>query len=338
MKSEKNYHYRTFKGTEAQAKKALKNIVAAVNQGTYTKPTKLTIGDVLTQYLEHYVSEQTANKTKARYTAIINHSLISKLGTIEVEKLEPLEIDAFYKELKKSGKQRGKGGLSQQTIHHYHVVLNQGLNWAVRKRIIKDNPAKYADAPKVSHKEMEILSQVELNKVLAAAVDNPWGIPIILSAWTGARQGECLALTWDNVDIEKRTIYVCTSLEYIGGEYRIKNPKNEYSKRTIPIGNRLIDALKRHKEIEQLQKHQWGDSYHDMNLVCAREKWDLHAGHECHTGISDDAGYVKNQESPISRPPPYACEHPITNPPRPMSCLSDWGIRTLESPGKPIVI
>ena len=188
-----------------------------------------------------------------------------------MEKLEPLEIDAFYKELKKSGKQRGKGGLSQQTIHHYHVVLNQGLNWAVRKRIIKDNPAKYADAPKVSHKEMEILSQVELNKVLAAAVDNPWGIPIILSAWTGARQGECLALTWDNVDIEKRTIYVCTSLEYIGGEYRIKNPKNEYSKRTIPIGNRLIDALKRHKEIQQLQKHQWGDSYHDMNLVCARE-------------------------------------------------------------------
>jgi integrase len=78
-------------------------------------------------------------------------------------------------------------------------------------------------------------------------------------------------LTWENVDYENRTINICQALQCINGRTEIKSPKNEYSRRIIPIRDTLINALKQHWEKQQLQKQEWGEAYNDDDLVCARE-------------------------------------------------------------------
>jgi integrase len=118
---------------------------------------------------------------------------------------------------------------------------------------------------------MSILSEIELIKLITNCSDDRWGMPIILSALTGARQGECLALTWGAISYENRTINICQSLQCIGGKTEIKSPKNEYSRRIIPIRDTLINALKQHWEKQQLQKQEWGEAYNDTDLVCANE-------------------------------------------------------------------
>lgn len=53
------------------------------------------------------------------------------------------------------------------------------------------------------------------------------------------RNGELRALQWNDIDFEKKKIFVNGTLKYIarGGEekYRIDTPKTESSRREIPI-------------------------------------------------------------------------------------------------------
>jgi integrase len=269
VKEDGKYHTKAYKGTEAAARKELKKLTAQVDAGTYTAPTKLTVGEICGQYLNLHASTL-ENKTRVRYEDIINGYIIPQFGKIAVDKLNPLDIDAWYKDLQKSGSKTGKG-LSPNTVHHYHVVLNQVFNWAGKKRIIKENIAKCATAPKMRKQEMEIISKTELLTLLAACADSPWGMPIIISGLTGARLGECLALTWDDVHYDMQQLDIHHSLEYISGQYKVKDTKNTASYREVGIRQMLIDALKRHHEIQNLQKLEWGGAYQDNNLVCARE-------------------------------------------------------------------
>jgi len=297
VKAEKRYHYKTYKGTEAQAKKELRNIIASVNQNTYIKPSKITVADIMLQYLKS--AESKSDKTKNTYGQIIKLYLLPGLGKYDVDALQVLVLDKFFVGLETSGRIRGDGGgLSQTTISHCRRVLGQVFNWAVKKRIIRDNLVKLTDPITVPHREMKILSESELNKLIANCSDNVWGMPILLSALTGARQGECLALTWKNVDCENRTINICQSLQCIGGRTEIKDPKNEYSRRIIPIRETLISALKRHWNAQQSQKLEWGEAYSDNDLVCARENGTAMLGPNLTCGLQL---LLKKLELPIIR-------------------------------------
>jgi integrase len=270
VKAEKKYHSKTVRGTENQARKELRSIIVSVDQNTYVKRSKTTVGDIMALYLESIKSKSA--KTIHTYGQIIRLYLMPGLGEYEVDGLEVLVLDRFFAGLETTGRYRmGGGGLSQTTRSHCRRILGQVFNWAVRKRIIRDNPVKLTDPITVPHNEMTILSESELNRLISNCSDNIWGMPIVLSALTGARQGECLGLTWENVDYENRTINICQALQCINGRTEIKSPKNEYSRRIIPIRDTLINALKQHWEKQQLQKQEWGEAYNDDDLVCARE-------------------------------------------------------------------
>ena len=70
----------------------------------------------------------------------------------------------------------------------------------------------------------------------------------VLALETGMRIGELMALTWNDVDFENRLIYVKYTLCYFSkdGKYKFElhKPKTKKSKRTIPLTERAVRALK----------------------------------------------------------------------------------------------
>lgn len=87
----------------------------------------------------------------------------------------------------------------------------------------------------------------------------------------GLRKSEIFGLTWDNVDLERKSITIDGALVRVDGEYVYKQEnKNRSSKRTIPI---LIDRL---YELLQAQENKTGfviTSYPELlfkqvNTVC----------------------------------------------------------------------
>ena len=52
-------HYRTVKGTKKDAERALRELILDTERGTYIKPSKLTLGTYLEEWLHGYVAANT---------------------------------------------------------------------------------------------------------------------------------------------------------------------------------------------------------------------------------------------------------------------------------------
>lgn len=93
-------------------------------------------------------------------------------------------------------------------------------------------------------KQVEFLTIAECNKLLKFAKDlYPKYYPILLLAIvTGMRQGEILALTWDDIDFKNGVISINKS--YSHG--RLSTPKTNASIRKVKIPESVIFILKEH--------------------------------------------------------------------------------------------
>jgi integrase len=88
--------------------------------------------------------------------------------------------------------------------------------------------------------EGNVLTPAELRKLIDAAVE-PWAMPIMLAAFTGARQAECLGLQWSDLDWTRRTAEIRRQWR----RNAFYEPKTRASRRTIELPDELVSALKR---------------------------------------------------------------------------------------------
>lgn len=76
---------------------------------------------------------------------------------------------------------------------------------------------------------------------------------------TGLRIGECLGLSWKDIDFEKRTICVNHTLTSTNGLH-LTAPKSKRSRRKISIGDTAIKILKDQKEYDETLKMSLGSA------------------------------------------------------------------------------
>lgn len=85
-------------------------------------------------------------------------------------------------------------------------MLHSAFDRAVKERLISRNPTDDCIAPKV---EMKTLRPERLKSYLEAA-DARGVLPMFyLELVSGLRKGELVALLWDDLDFQNRTISVC---------------------------------------------------------------------------------------------------------------------------------
>ena len=150
--------------------------------------------------------------------------------------------------------------LSRKTIKHIHATLKQALGYAVDIGKISKNPLeKY----KIKKQEDEMnkvycfTKEEEIKLIQELNLKNSMDIAILTAIETGLRQGEIAALTWGDINLEKKEISVTKSLSIMknrdSGEdnnYKkvIKPPKTKSSIRTVPISSALSSDLKAFKD------------------------------------------------------------------------------------------
>ena len=178
--------------------------------------------------------------TKEFYHNAIDHHIIPKLGSVKLEKLTMLQIQQFYNELLKSGRVQKKNqpelkehGLSPRMVQCVHVVLNKALEHAVEEKLILANPAKKCKIPKNTRKEMKILPEALIGPYLSAAKEHGILAPMYLELTTGLRRGELLALRWEDLGVQNRTLSINKSVARQDGKLVISTPKTPNSIRTV---------------------------------------------------------------------------------------------------------
>src|SRR5215204_3975801 len=131
-------------------------------------------------------------------------------------------------------------------------------------------PRNVSDAvkpPRPDPREMRPLSPVEARKLLDAAQGDRLEALYVLAVHTGMRQGELLALKWQDVDMENATVSVRRTLTRSGGRYALGEPKTKKSRRSIRLAPQAAEALRQHLERQLSEMQMLGDAYADEGLV-----------------------------------------------------------------------
>jgi integrase len=124
-------------------------------------------------------------------------------------------------------------------------VCRISLNRAIKLQIVDSNPCNAVDMPKVRKREIRPLEIKKCGGLFAACKDHRLGDSIILSAMTGLRKGEILALEWTAVNLREGVLSVCGTLEEVRGTFRVKETKSEAGRRMVTLGAIAVDALER---------------------------------------------------------------------------------------------
>ncbi len=210
-------------------------------------------------------------KTYERYEQIVNDAIAPALGSYALAKLRPLHIQAYYAEALSSGRRDGKGGLSAQTVLHYHRVLHKALAQAVRWQLLARNPAAAVEPPRPQREQMRALDEAETAKLLKLVEGKRLYLPVLLAVTAGLRRGEILALRWQDLDFATDRAVICQSLEDTQDGLRVKSPKTERGRRTVVLPGYTLDALRSHKAQQAAKRLAAGPAYKDNDLICARD-------------------------------------------------------------------
>jgi len=142
------------------------------------------------------------------------------------------------------------------TVRHAHRLLNKALREAQRYDLIIRNPAVGEKPPKVIREEVTILSGDEVRAVVTKLVDHPIYSKAIIALFTGLRRSEILALKWNRVDLDRKSLKVTEALEETAEGLRFKEPKSRAGKREVSLPDTVVNVLRdqRKGQLEQQMK------------------------------------------------------------------------------------
>lgn len=106
-------------------------------------------------------------------------------------------------------------------------------------------------------KEMEFFTYEEFEKFDSVIDELDYKTFFEVLYYLGLRQGECTALTWNDISFEKKEVSINKTLttKLKGQLYTISSPKTANSNRTIPIPLKLIKPLQELKEEAKKRKY-----------------------------------------------------------------------------------
>ncbi|MGI8518094.1 MAG: tyrosine-type recombinase/integrase [Acidimicrobiia bacterium] len=203
--------------------------------------------------------------------------LIQAAKRLRVRKLADLssgDIQEFVNTLKACS-------LSPRTIRMAHGAIRVCLNTAVEQKKLPLNPATGAKLPRQTRREMLYLRPEEAQGFLNAAEAEQRSLDAAESLYegvyalfvtmilSGLRVGETLALRW--TDLDGSTLRVQRAVTQGPDRRKVVGPTKTGRSRTVPLGERAMRALTRHRTAQKRWKLRLAEAYKDQDLIFTSE-------------------------------------------------------------------
>lgn len=227
------------RATRREAGEAMREAQERARQGVRPLPPATTVADWLGLWLadrERVLRPATVHsyrETCVRY-------IVPSIGRIRLDRLTPEDVGGMIRTLETRTDPRP---LSARTVRYSVNVLRIALSRAVRSRRIPVNVAgpQYVDAPKVIPHQLHPLTAAQVRAFLESVRGDRLEALYVAALGTGARQGELLALTWADLDLDARTVRIRHTLQR--NTRTVAEPKTRGSRRTLSLAPSVVTAL-----------------------------------------------------------------------------------------------
>lgn len=239
----------------------------------------ITLGSLIHTWLFEVARVKLKPSSFERYEGIYrNYIKDSELYGLKLADLKTIQVQRYYNDLYEKGK-------SSSVIENLNKLLKTFLNYAVNEGYILKNPClgNKIIIPGCKDKrenEIQIFTDEEIDVLKKHLEGHKLKCLILLALGTGLRQGELLALRWDDINFDTYEIDINKSIKNVklisaDGTSKRKiieqSTKTTSSDRIVPIPSKLIDILEEHQALQDSQKKKAGPSYVDKNLIFATE-------------------------------------------------------------------
>jgi integrase len=225
----------------------------------------LTVGEYLARWLSHSVRDTVRRKTYERYESIVRVHLNPALGRIRLKALTPDHVRGLYREKLDSG-------LAPRSVLHIHRTLSKALKQATDDGLIPRNAAASVKLPKPREEEIQPLSREQIGMFLATVRGDRMEALYVLAVTAGLRQGELLALKWEDVDLEDANpmLQVRRSLSETRGRRAFEAPKSGRG-RHLRLSRRAVSALRAHRKRQLEERMEKAGLWEDHGLIFPSE-------------------------------------------------------------------
>jgi integrase len=200
--------------------------LAQAKKGITADAGAMTLGAFLERWLYDSVQGSVRQSTYDRNEAMCRVHLIPALGKNKLKTLNAADVQRFYRA-------KFDSGLSSATVHKLHVVLHKALKQAVRWGLVPRNVADDVDPPKVHKEEVRPLTNEQARKLLDTVKGDRLEALYVVAVQSSLRQGELLALRWEDVDFEACTLQVRHTLTRGGGKLAVGPTKTSKGRRSV---------------------------------------------------------------------------------------------------------
>lgn len=220
------------------------------------------IEDIFNKWVEYKLATGVTNSTVIKYENNYNRFLLDKnISKKDMWEITEIDVGNYFREIVNNG------SYTYKCIKQLFQLINSLFEFAIRKRIIEENPCEFINI-KMFQKycvenykmpEERILSSNELvllwNKLEEDHIQKPKLISsyaVQLAILTGLRVGELAGLMWKDIDVDNNRITIMRSEKHdrANKSYYISNTKTNKI-RFLPLTENIKTLLERLYDVEK---------------------------------------------------------------------------------------
>lgn len=259
--------------TKKEAQTALREALTLFETENFiTKETTYTLSEFIEYWFNTVATTYLKYETLTLYRNVYKNHIVNEIGYVKINKITAIMLQDYF--LKKQEQFNCNSNVG--TVKVIKNILNNVYKLALKQNIIKINPmtqVEFKNKKETLKKDLKVIPENELIEIEKAIQNTRYYIPYIIALHTGARRGEVLGLTWEDVDFENNRMSINKALQYqknVG--LVLVGTKTKSSIRDFKMTNKLTQELQNHYLKFQTSKNYYGDLYHHEHYyVCCNE-------------------------------------------------------------------
>jgi integrase len=230
--------------TKAEAERILMEMKLSLANGTYLKPENFTFGYVYEEWFAHH--SKTLKITSQRFTICkFKKHILPMFGSFKIKDIKRAYCQKKIDEL----------ALIMKSVNDIKIQINLVFKYALKVEYIAKNPMEYVTVPKQQHEfiknddesiERNYWRKDEVKQFLSITLNELSLSDYVLfhlMIHTGARKGEILALSWNDIDFKSKSVKFTKTLIFDNNKHILQTSKTKASKRVISLDDRTISLL-----------------------------------------------------------------------------------------------